>query len=369
VKRAGMYMLDGDKLQRANDYYNQFVPQGELATRAIARFDAIDLQLGSLDVAATLAKHSGAVKKGVDNANLKTNKGLMSNAADLFDGARKTLMAAIEGYRQFMTMEVIAKLHAELAEAKEGKAKIEERIGEVSGILGKIGSLVSGGIGAGDLKGGGSGDAISGLGTVVELGVRMFHAEDLAKIEEQIRSSESAIKNWGLVTESQKAHAFVAQFQGAQTTYKAAAKTYMDALSSRRAQYADVGATADLSETGGRAPGQGKDASSQAMLYISAAREANIVLQHALTAADDAEKFLREASKATYNRQSRIYPAHDELEQLEKTKGHKEAEAVSTALSYIFPWREFADNRKALFEHAEEGVKQALAKQGVGGDY
>jgi hypothetical protein len=172
-----------------------------------------------------------------------------------------------------------------------------------------------------------------------------------------------------MVSESQKAHGFIARFDGARTVYKGAADTYMSALSSRRSQYADVGATADLSETGGKAPGQGKDASSQAMLYISAARETNLLVHTAIAAGADADKYLRVVSQGTYNRKARIYASDHELEQLEDTKGKKERDAAGDALGHVFKWNEFADNRKGSLEHAEEEAKASLAKLGVGGDY
>lgn len=335
VAQAEAYSVDAQNLDDANVAYNELVPQSAFAYDSVVRFKAIQAELGidfsdndqwtvtSDDLTQHLGDRKSELARGISAGDIKTNKGQVSDAARDFTTAQSNLYAALAGVQSFKMQQVVRKLEAERDEQQEQKEQIDRAIESAHSVT----EFVSSALGtAGDgyfgldkaTKGEGEHDEHSESVTAphadvmekregvvdvaksadelggVALGLAMhaIHDEELAQIETSLQSFNTEIQSVLKGKEAQDVAAIYGTFKTAKQQYISARHKYEDAIASRRTAYAKAGATADRMHAHGGSIRHGKDRASQTMLFISAARETDVILRTALPTGEHADEVL-----------------------------------------------------------------------------
>jgi hypothetical protein len=168
--------------------------------------------------------------------------------------------------------------------------------------------------GAGTMAGHGA-TALGLLSSAVDAGMRMYYAEELTRLTEQIHAARAAISSWQEVQNQQEVNAKVQRYDAMRDLYAADGEAYQAALDTRRSAYQEIGRRMDqeaASHGQGAAAGGGdadhahptnsQDNYSQVFLFMSAVRESTSVLGAALPAATDAQASVNTAIRGLGHR-------------------------------------------------------------------
>lgn len=414
--QANAYQADAIALEQANTAYYQLIPQSAFAFDSVVRFKAIQAELG-LDFSDNamwsvteedLTKHVGDRKpdlaKGISDSGMKTSKGMVSDAASAFGAAQKRLVAALTGVQSQRIGQLIKQLQAERAEAGEKKEQIEAAIESAHSVTEYVGKALSVG---GDAYFGGnkfagekegateeghgdhhapqeasheSGEKLEGAVEVAKsvdeaaalplaLMMHARHDTELARLSTEMASLASELV--GLDKRQQAADLLKVQqeLKGARDEYSAALKHYEHAIANQRTGYAKAGAAADTRHAHGGRLSRGDDKASQTMLFISAARETDLVLKTALPLGRDADGAL---SAALHGMRHRIEPFLEDDWRSGEPEGSRGEDQVAAqqALAMTRKWVAATEREQASFDPIENASRRMLEKTGkTAGEY
>lgn len=418
TEQANAYQADGAAIEQANEAYIQLVPQSAFAFDSVVRFKAIQEQLGlnfsdnsmwtvgADDLSRQVGDRKAEFAQGVSNSGMKKTHGVVSDAARDFKTAQQGLVAALLEVRGHKMHEVIKKLEAERAEESEKKEKIEAAIESAHSVTEFAGKALSI---SGDAYQGGhelaakehEAEAEHGhegtktpkepsaeervehregafeVATSVDeaagvaLGVIMhaIHDEDLAKISTQLASLNSELSHIEGSKALVDAQAIQAQLDHAKGAYTAALRHYENAIANQRNAYAEAGAIADQAHAHGGSLTHGNDKASQTMLFISAARETDLVLRSALPLGEQAEDRLRETLRGMRHRVTPYLESDWESGTPEGSRG-EDQEAAQQAFALTSKWVAATKKELAAFDPIEEASRAMLQQTGkITGEY
>jgi hypothetical protein len=414
--QANAYQADAIALEQANTAYNQLVPQSAFAFDSVVRFKAIQAELG-LDFSDNamwtvtdedLTKHVGDRKsdlaKGISDSGMKTSKGMVSDAASAFGAAQKKLVAALTGVQNQRIGQLIKQLEAERAEKAEQKEQVEAAIESAHSVTEYVGKTLS--IGgdayfggnklAGEKEGGAqegpgehhapkepsheSGEKLEGAVEVAKsvdeaaalpLAIMMHakHDAELAQLSTEIGKLSGELAGLNRAKQAGDLLQVRQALDGARGEYSAALKHYEHAIANQRTGYAKAGASADTRHAHGGKLSRGDDKASQTMLFISAARETDLVLRTALPLGRDAEGAL---STALRGMRHRIEPFLEDDWRSGEPEGSRGEDQVGTqqALALTSKWVMATEKEQASFDPIEKASRKMLEKTGkTAGDY
>jgi len=392
VAQADGYRGDASNITNASAAYNELVPQASLALDSVIRFKTIQEELGSkfddtvsLDAAnlnAVVADRAPELAGAMSAGDIKTNKGQVSDAARGFSAAQHKLYSAMHKMNGLQLRTVIKKLEAEKREKSEQKEAIERSIESahrltetVTGVLGFTGEAAVGprkvhehdpiARTEGTFESGNV--AVEAAGAVIGAGMYMLHDQELHDIQAQITSLSTQIAATQRLEEAKEVSAIEAEFTGARLGYTAALKHYENAIASRRTAYSKAGARADKRHGGNLK--KGGDKASQTMLFVSAARETNIILQTALSTGLNADKSVRTALRGMEHRGRSFLLDDWEMKEGEGTNT-PDRNAVFKAFSLTDKWITATKKEVSAFQRLEEASEEMLQTSGkTSGEY
>ncbi len=388
TEQADAYKLDAGNLEEANAAYNQLVPQSAFALDSVIRFKTIQAELGidfsendmwtvgAGDLSHHVEDRTPELTKGVSAGDIKTNTGRVSDAAKHFTAAQTGLYANLTEMQGVGIRRLIKKAEAERSEQTEKKETINKAMESASSITEFIGSKLDFGqdVAVGPKKTHEHEDIARTEGTfetaksINEVGgmaisavMHVLHDGELADIETRIATLTSELDAAGSTAALTEARHLAQKFQHARQEYSAALATYEHAIANQRTAYAKAGTTADkLHEKGGDLK-HGKDKASQAMLFISAARETDVVLRTSLPSGEHAEEVLRRTLKGLEHR-SRGYLVDDWQYGQEEGGGTPDRQQAMDAFGLTNKWLDATRTELKGFDQLEAVSSQMLEK-------
>jgi hypothetical protein len=395
TQQADAYSLDADNLENCNTDYGCLVPLANFAVDEVVRFttiqDALGIEFEDNDVKSVTAKKlDGTVadrrpelQEALHDGDIKTTKGLVSNAASEFTSAQHELMSVLSDLRGNEMHKVVDGLKHEQSEKLEQREAIQRKIDAAEHVFELTNALFAKGddvlgvrkLGAHEhfevAEGVMSAGAIESdvAGFVAGQVSWALHDQEFAAIDVELRTITAKISAAEVGEKSSVARALRHRFAAARDRYDATAKAYQNAIASRRTAYAIAGATADKLHAHGHAIKHGDDKASQTMLFISAAREAHIALSSALPKGKDAEETLDQAMTQMAHRERGFAISDWKVVQGEggKTNDH---EQVSAAFRLTSSWIEGTQQEIAAFSGVAREGADMLRKTGKAtGDY
>lgn len=257
------YQTDAAELPNADRDFNLFAPLATMAARSVVKADTVGKWTGNdldvdprdkLDAKEEKALGGAVHKEGLDDADsiALASRDVMANRRGLV-GASHFLAATVQ-------QEVLDALRGDLDKATGDKAAIESKIESIAntvGYLEKAGALISGGAGLATLAGGASGaDAASATGdvvggggglasSVVTMGVQLYYADELAKIQAKINDTVAELETRHKFKARDTLKAATSMFEAAEMNYRTSVMRYEAAIAKRRGEMARIGKAAD----------------------------------------------------------------------------------------------------------------------------
>jgi hypothetical protein len=330
--RKGM-IEESIRMQEANLAYSMFSGTSDMAARSVVRVRTMQEEMPEVatedtDFDALLKPHektmedSSSKKGSAATSGVDKTIGLVRGARDNFQTARESVQDKARGFSTVLMGQIMSDLTAKVNTKKEEKDAIMARIARIKkgvtvlttgiSLLSKGASMGAGFLpglvdtddlfGAHPMKGqteGVMGNLSTGAGLVgalVDGLVELKWGDDLKIIELQMTSLQGEISEWAGHKEKELVAQRIGEFQTAKADYMKKAEAYRDAIANQRTAYATLGADTDRAEAGAKMKGV-KDPTQKVMIYLSAVREAKLMMEDANRAWTDGDKGAKGAMK------------------------------------------------------------------------
>jgi hypothetical protein len=207
------YLGDAARVKQAESAYNAFVEPAALAEKAMAKFRAMQKQLGFNDEETPSDslndQQKKAITKSIDKEKMATLKSSVNAKQNLATGTRKEMLGTAQAAKA-AALARVAELEKEKKDAAdEDKAKIDEKIKaakEAVETIIKVVEVVAGAVSGGATAGAMGTTSISGakmgeelakgstglVGMGVEAAMMRYYKEDLEKIRTRSRDAAQA---------------------------------------------------------------------------------------------------------------------------------------------------------------------------------
>jgi len=388
-KQLDGYIKDVPVLTMANNAYNMFVPNANLALKGMLRHFTLQDILG-FENNTNFEKQLTSKQKKELHKTIKNNPELLNHSNSVrqkqqeLKAARTMLHAHLQGYEAIIINITMKERKKTVTKNKAEQKKINDKISKITRIASYIQTAIT--LAASGTKALTStstssritfDNANKGVGILsktISISMQLYHAKELRQFQSKIYQAIDELRTLKELASVHELESKLLKLNGIKETYINAIKAYENAIQDRRLHMIAIATQTDKTLLGKKYLNGVKtkqDFISQTLLYMTSVRENRSLIQNAIDSGLTAKKVLKQANFQLYSHRNTGYQTN-RLAYTSKKIFENEGpdwRVLKKMDKLTIEWIKKASYEKFFLEKQNSSAKRLMQKMGRGGDY